>query len=203
METNLAFLAVIGLVGFAVLLSGLLLISGARNLAARRSFANEIAKRAREAALVAEAVGYLREGRLTARWILINLLRGEECYHATPCSYETVARQGWYQLGGETEIDVLDVASYPPLPSRSVLPIYEANSGQLYVTNQRLVFVGDAKSVSFGWGNIFDVTPYSNGLRLDLGHERYAVFRTGDARAAALSRALVERHAQRRGIRTA
>jgi len=195
MEWHEALLIATALVGVAVVLFAWLFVSAARRLGERRRLALTEAKRAREISLVNEAVAQLHAGTLGTRWVPVNLMRGEECYHAAPASYELVFRSGWAERDAAAPRAAGDAGSYPQLPSRSILPVSEAYQGSVYVTNERIVFVADDKSVSLGWNRVRDVVPYADGFRLDAGSDRFVVFRTGDARAAALVRALLDRTA--------
>lgn len=58
------------------------------------------------------------------------------------------------------------------------------DSGTLVVTDRRLVFLGDAKTLVVPLTKIINVMPFTNGLRADIENKKPVVFMTGSGVAA-------------------
>lgn len=125
----------------------------------------------------------------------INLADGEHCYFAERCTFAMMQNvdTGSNSVGFSFRIapGVRLGTSYR-LPREKLLKMTKEDSGNLYLTNKHLIFVGSTTSQSFTWSRILKITPYFDGARYEISNHRPIQFRTGDARAAILSRVLID-----------
>jgi len=132
----------------------------------------------------------------------INLQRGEECYFITDCiwyEFRRITRRINY--GGPTFRLKLAKGIYWRLGSLNVQTISQdvmvpLDKGQLFLTNKRLLFVGESKSRSIRLNRILEFTPYKNGVEVikDAGKNPFFEFYDGvDIFAMILGRLLSER----------
>jgi len=125
----------------------------------------------------------------------INLADGEHCYFAGHCTFAIMQNvdTGSNSVGVSFRIapGVRLGTSYR-LPREKLVRMTKEDSGDLYLTNKHLIFVGSTTSQSFTWGRILKITPYFDGARYEISNHRPIQFRTGDARAAILSRVLID-----------
>jgi len=117
---------------------------------------------------------YDQEGNLDLEVISvdINMKKGEECYHRCSSSWSQKKlikeRQGYTGLGVSMKI-----AKGLYLRTGRSMPIYKeyegllkVSDGELYITNKRLVFLGNIKSTNITFNRIINVESFSNGILL-------------------------------------
>ena len=108
------------------------------------------------------------------------LKHGETCYFADPCILkEVVHERGHYQggsrgisvpvgrmpWGGNVRIHVgAFIGHYVPGPD----VLREVDTGNVYLTNQRAIFVGKSKAVELPYAKLIMIQPYSDGLHLQV-----------------------------------
>lgn len=111
----------------------------------------------------------------------IFLTAGEECHYIDKAVYEEKVVQKRYVRHnksysipgffkgtrvslGNGQTDVVDNVQY------------EQNRGVLYITNKRIVFVGESKGFDRKIGDLTAVTPYANCVEIQIDSEVYRVF---------------------------
>jgi hypothetical protein len=132
----------------------------------------------------------------------VKLGDGEVCHYTSPCSYAVMENVNH----GSTSVGVsfrvakgVRVGSYQKLPPvRDMRMVHEA-TGDLYLTNKRLLFVDYTTSQSFNWPRTLQSTPFVDGVRYEVSNHRPVQFRTGNIGAALMSTAIEELASSTRG----
>lgn len=114
----------------------------------------------------------IENGDLAAVEVDINLQRGETCYFTAPMEWyemRTVTRSIRY--GGPSARIRLAKGIYYRVGSVQVQRVSEdvmklIDTGTIYLTNKRLVFMGAKKNSTTRLNKILDFTPYSNGVEI-------------------------------------
>jgi hypothetical protein len=124
----------------------------------------------------------IKNAQLPVVEVPIQLQSGENCHFSMPVDlYET--RRAYTRITSSgpmfrTKIlkgiywntRVYDVSA----KGKDVLT--KVDSGPLYLTNRRVMFLGTTKSITIKLKNIVDLTPYSDGVGIDKGTGKKAVF---------------------------
>jgi len=117
----------------------------------------------------------------------INLQKNEECYFITNCNwyeYRKVTKRINY--GGPTFRIKIAKGVYWRTGSLGVQRVSEnvlslIDSGRLFLTNKRIIFIGDKKAKNIRLNKILDFTPYKNGVEIikDSGKSPFLEFDKG------------------------
>jgi len=100
----------------------------------------------------------------------INLQRGEKCHFTTECSWNEFRKvRVSYGYSGPTMRIKIAKGLYWRAGNIAVRPVSKEEltlieSGTLYLTNKRLVFVGSRKSSSIRLDKVLDFEPYKDGI---------------------------------------
>jgi len=115
----------------------------------------------------------LENGELTPRDVNINLQRNEYCYFSTHTEWheQRTVTQRVYTGGTSARIKIakgvyyrVSSASSQRVTSEEWKPI---DSGTLYVTNKRILFIGSKKNNQIRLDKVLSFTPYSNAVQID------------------------------------
>jgi len=105
----------------------------------------------------------------------VNLLAGEQAYWNEPVTLveERVVRREIVGRSQGVNIRIMRGVSYRVGGSRGQsMPVYgdvPAASGELILTNQRVVFKGDKKSLALPWRDVIGIDPYNNAMTIHSG----------------------------------
>jgi hypothetical protein len=131
----------------------------------------------------------IENGTVPAMDCDINLLAGESCHFQCPAQwheYRSVTRRVNYS-GPAVSIRLMRGVYYRA-GSMSVQPIRSQElqligTGQLYITNKRIVFVGENKASTIRYNKVVTVNPYSNGVEImkDAGKSPTIILDSGHA----------------------
>lgn len=94
----------------------------------------------------------------------------------------TVVQKGGY-VGVSIPIGRTGLAINPGSFGASMVPVTSfasAGSGMVYVTNQRVVFVGPHQVADIALGDIVNIEAYKDGVRLDIANRQPWIFVSGD-----------------------
>ncbi|MFM8431454.1 MAG: hypothetical protein ACKOQ6_07545 [Bacteroidota bacterium] len=102
----------------------------------------------------------------------INLTANEECHFKCPAQwheYRSVTRRVNY--GGPAVSVKIMKGVYYRAGSMSVQPIRSQElqligTGRLYITNKRIIFVGENKATTIRFNKVVTLNPYSNGIEI-------------------------------------
>lgn len=115
----------------------------------------------------------IENGELPARQVDINLQKSEVCYYSTHADwlesrtvtqrinyggvgYRVKIMKGVYYRAGSVKVQ--------RITSEQLLQI---DSGSLYITNKRIIFVGSKKNANIQLSKVLSVTPYSDGVGIE------------------------------------
>lgn len=114
----------------------------------------------------------IENGILPEYSVDINLLKGEVCHFGCAANwheYRSVTRRVNY-AGPAVSVKIMRGVYYRA-GSMSVQPVRSQElqligSGMLYLTNKRVIFVGDNKATTIRYNKIVTMNPYSNGVEI-------------------------------------
>ena len=114
----------------------------------------------------------IENGMLPEYSVDINLLKGEVCHFGCAANwheYRSVTRRINYS-GPAISVKIMRGVYYRA-GSMSVQPVLSQElqligSGMLYLTNKRVIFVGDNKATTIRYNKIVTMNPYSNGVEI-------------------------------------
>ena len=115
----------------------------------------------------------LENGDLAAQDVSINLQRNEYCYFTTPVEWheQRTVTQRTYTTGTSTRIKIAKGVYYRMGSSSSQRVTSEEwkpiDSGTLYLTNKRMLFIGSKKNSQIRLDKVLSFTSYSNGVQID------------------------------------
>jgi hypothetical protein len=131
----------------------------------------------------------------------INLQKSEKCFFQTSCDWlETRKVTKRYNYEGPTARIKIAKGIYYRAGSIGIKPTTEdtlmkIDSGRLFLTNKRIIFLGSKENKTIGLSKILDFTPYSNGVEIqkDTGKSPFIQFSIDvDAFTTILNRILIE-----------
>lgn len=105
----------------------------------------------------------------------INLQRGEQAYWHEPVTLyeERVVRREMVGRSQGVSIRIMRGVSYRIGGTRGQsMPVYAdvpAASGDLILTDKRVIFKGDKKSVALAWDDVIGIDPYTNAITIHSG----------------------------------
>jgi hypothetical protein len=124
----------------------------------------------------------LEEGQLPEVPVTINLQRGESCHAHVIADFHEVRRvtQSVSYGGVSTSVKLfkgvrLNGGSYH-VSRRSKDVMTKVDTGDLYVTTKRVLFMGRHKNVTIRTAAILSVTQYSDGVEIEKGSGKNAFF---------------------------
>ncbi len=129
----------------------------------------------------------------------INLQRGEVCYFATDTTWSEMRRQTRrVRYAGPTMRLKICKGVYWRMGDLAFQPVSNdvlttIDQGTIFITNKRVLFMGDMKNRSIRLQKILDITPYRDGVMIDkdAGKSPFLGFSENiDLMAACLARAL-------------
>lgn len=113
------------------------------------------------------------QGKLTPITVAgINMLTGEHAYWSEPVTLyeERVVRRETVGRSRGVNIRIMRGVSYRIGGSRGQsMPVYgdvPVASGELVLTNQRVLFKGDKKSIALLWRDVMGIDPYTNAMTI-------------------------------------
>lgn len=116
------------------------------------------------------------QGRLTPMQVAgVNLLAGEAAYWSEPVRLieERVVRREMVGRNQGVNIRIMRGVSYRIGGSRGQsMPVYgdvPVAAGDLILTNQRVIFKGDKKSIALAWRDVIGIDPYTNAITIHSG----------------------------------
>ena len=129
----------------------------------------------------------IENGELKIVQVPINLQRNEQCYFATWVDWlenRTVTKRINY--GGPTARIKIMKGVYYRLGSIGVQRItseevHLIDSGQLYLTNKRIIFVGGKKNSNIPLNKILSINPYSDGVEVEKDSGKSPIFKLNNA----------------------
>ena len=113
----------------------------------------------------------------------INLVKKEKCFFQTNCDWfelKTVTQRINYK-GTTANIKIMKGVRYrigsikPQIVSSELL--MKIDSGTLYLTNQRIIFVGELKNMNIKLQKILSFTPFSDGIEISKDSGRSPVIK--------------------------
>jgi len=142
---------------------------------------------------------HIEKGELPVVNVSINLQREEKCYFASKADLlenRTVTHRVNY--GGPTARIKIMKGIYYRAGSLGVQritsdQILQADTGDIYLTNKRLIFVGRKKNLTIPYSKILSVNPYYDGVSIDKGTGKSPIFKlsyNGDILSMILGRLL-------------
>jgi hypothetical protein len=129
---------------------------------------------------------HIENGELPIVSVPINLQKNELCYFSSLVDWlenRTVTKRINY--GGPTARIRIMKGVYYRAGSMGVQRVTSEelkfiDSGQLYLTNKRLIFVGNKKNSSIQLGKILSINPYSDGVGIEKDSGISPIFRLSD-----------------------
>lgn len=116
------------------------------------------------------------QGRLSPIQVMgVNLLAGEQAYWNEPVTLieERVVRREMVGRSQGVNIRIMRGVSYRIGGSRGqTMPVYgdvPIATGELILTNQRVLFKGDKKSIALLWRDVIGIDPYTNAITIHSG----------------------------------
>src|ERR1035437_1963971 len=145
----------------------------------------------------------IENGELPVKEVPINLQKDERCYFTSSSDWlehRTVTKRINY--GGPTARIKIMKGIYYRAGSMGVQRITSEelqiiDSGQLYITNKRIIFVGNKKNSNIQFGKILSINPYSDGVGIEKDSGKSPIFRlsnNSDILAMTLSRLINDFH---------
>ena len=115
----------------------------------------------------------IENGELPVKQVGINLQKSEQCYYSTSVewletrtvtqrinyggpSYRIKIMKGFYYRAGSVKVQRI-----------STEQLQTIDRGTFYVTNKRLIFVGNKKNSNIHLAKILSITPYSDGIGIE------------------------------------
>lgn len=116
------------------------------------------------------------QGKLTPIAVTgVNMVSGEQAYWTEPVTLyeERVVRRETVGRSRGVSIRVMRGVSYRIGGSRGQsMPVYgdvPVAAGDLILTNQRVIFKGDKKSIALQWRDVIGIDPYTNAITIHSG----------------------------------
>ena len=116
------------------------------------------------------------QGRLSPMQVAgVNLLASEQAYWSEPVTLieERVVRREMVGRNQGVSIRIMRGVSYRVGGSRGQsMPVYgdvPVATGDLILTNQRVIFKGDKKSIALQWQDVIGIDPYTNAITVHSG----------------------------------
>ena len=142
---------------------------------------------------------HIEKGELPAVNVYINLQKEEKCYFTSKADLHetrTVTRRVNY--GGPTARIKIMKGIYYSAGSLGVQritsdQILQIDTGDIYLTNKRLIFIGSKKNFIIPYNKILSVNPYYDGISIDKGTGKSPIFKlsyNGDILSMILGRLL-------------
>lgn len=142
----------------------------------------------------------LENGPLEPVEVDINLYKTERCYFSSPCEwYELKSVTKRYNYAGPTFRVKLAKGLYYRMGSIGVKPIREENlqkidHGMLFLTDRRVIFMGQRQNRTHRLSSILDFETFSNGIELQRssGKNPFLEIQNADIASLTLGRILEE-----------
>ncbi len=128
----------------------------------------------------------IENGELPIREVPINLQKNEQCYFTTFADWlesRTVTQRINY-AGPTARIKIMKGIYYRAgsigvqrITSEQLLVI---DSGQVYITNKRIIFIGNKKNTNIPLNKILSVNPYSDGIGIEKDSGKSPIIRVSN-----------------------
>jgi Chloroplast envelope transporter len=129
----------------------------------------------------------IRKGELPVIDPGISLQRGEICHYRSDCEWHEMRKQriATAYAGPTMRVKIakglyyrMGTLAHAPISVDSIVKI---DTGKVFITNKRLIFMGVNKNVSLKLDKILDITPFSDAVKIDKDTGRTPFLFTDDA----------------------